>query len=48
MQLMHFLIFLFFLSILLYLGLKNGSNTVSILNAGGSQLSKETAVLQGR
>lgn len=48
MQLVHFLILLFFMSILLYLGLRNGNATVSILNAGGAQLTHETSVLQGR
>jgi hypothetical protein len=48
MELMHFLILLFFLSILLYLGLKNGNATVAILNSGGAQLTHETSVLQGR
>jgi len=48
MQLVHFLIFMFFLSILMYLGLKNGNATVGILNSGGAQLTHETSVLQGR
>lgn len=48
MNLIHFLIFLFFVSILTYLALKNGNATVSVLNAGGSTLTKETATLQGR
>lgn len=48
MQLMHFLIFLFFVSILTYLALKNGNATVNVLNAGGNQLKAETSTLQGR
>ena len=48
MTLLHFLIFMFFLSILTYLALKNGNNTVAVLNAGFKGISQDTVSLQGR
>ena len=48
MTLLHALAFGLFILILAYLTLKNAPGAVSVLNAGGSQLSNETKVLQGR
>ena len=45
---MHLLIFLFFMSIFLYLGLKNANGVAASFNSGGPQLVHETATLQGR
>jgi hypothetical protein len=42
------IISIFFVAIVLYLLLNNGSNTTAIINAGGSAISNAAAVLQGR
>jgi hypothetical protein len=48
MKLVHAVFFGIFILILAYLGLHNSVATVAVLNSGGSQLSHETSVLQGR
>ncbi len=48
MQLLHAFFFGVFLLILFYLGVKNGSATVAVLNAGGSNFVKGVSTLQGR
>lgn len=48
MDLLHFLIFMFFLAILTYLALHNGTQTVAVLNAGFKGISQDTVSLQGR
>jgi hypothetical protein len=48
MRLAHALILLFFVSIFLYLGLKNSGGVATIFNSGGPQIVKETVALQGR
>jgi hypothetical protein len=48
MSLLHAIFFGIFVLILAYLGLKNATGTVAVLNSGGSQLTHETSILQGR
>jgi hypothetical protein len=48
MSLLHAIFFGIFVLILLYLALKNAKGTVAVLDSGGSQLTHETSILQGR
>lgn len=48
MKLLHFLGFLFFVSIFLYLGVKNSAGVAQVFNAGGPQIVNVTKALQGR
>ncbi len=47
-EVIHAIFFGIFLLILTYLALKNSTGAVAVLNAGGTQLSNESKVLQGR
>lgn len=48
MSLLHAIFFGIFVLILTYLAVKNSAGVVAVLNSGGSQLTHETSVLQGR
>ena len=48
MKLAHALVFLFFLSIMLYLGLKYGTSTEGIVKAGAAGIATDAKALQGR
>jgi hypothetical protein len=48
MKFMHFLVLMFFVSILLYLGLKNSGGVAQIFTSGGPQVVNLTKTLQGR
>ena len=48
MSLLHFIIFLFFTSIILYLGLKKSDGVVAIMKQGGPTTVDITKALQGR
>jgi hypothetical protein len=47
-EIVHAIFFGIFILILTYLALKNAPGAVSVLNAGGTQLSNESKILQGR
>lgn len=48
MKLVHFIFFMFFVSIILYLGLKNSDGVVAIMKQGGPTTVDITKALQGR